>query len=139
MTSPRLEDGTPFPTLYYLTCPRAVKACSTLEGRQVMVEMTTRLDQDDELRRVYRDAHESYIADRSALESELNLGVPEIAGISAGGMPTRVKCLHTLVAHSLAKGPGVNPFGDEALEEMGMFFDQQCFHQCQSGEDGEIP
>ena len=41
--------------------------------------------------------------------------VPEIAGISAGGMPDRVKCLHVLVAHSLAAGPGVNPLGDEAL------------------------
>ncbi|HEY4614339.1 MAG TPA: DUF501 domain-containing protein, partial [Citricoccus sp.] len=42
-------------------------------------------------------------------------GVPEIAGISAGGMPERVKCLHVLVGHSLAAGPGVNPLGDEAL------------------------
>jgi hypothetical protein len=30
-------------------------------------------------------------------------------------MPDRVKCLHVLIAHSLAKGPGVNPLGDEAL------------------------
>ncbi len=30
-------------------------------------------------------------------------------------MPDRVKCLHVLIAHSLAKGPGVNPFGDEAV------------------------
>lgn len=30
-------------------------------------------------------------------------------------MPTRVKCLHVLVGHALAAGPGVNPFGDEAL------------------------
>ena len=41
--------------------------------------------------------------------------VPEIAGISAGGMPTRVKCLHVLVGHSLAVGPGVNPLGDETV------------------------
>jgi len=42
--------------------------------------------------------------------------VPEIAGISAGGMPTRVKCLHALAGHALAAGPGVNPIGDRALE-----------------------
>ena len=42
--------------------------------------------------------------------------VPEIAGISAGGMPVRVKCLHALVGHALAAGPGVNPVGDLALE-----------------------
>ena len=41
--------------------------------------------------------------------------MPEIAGVSAGGMPDRVKCLHVLVAHALAAGPGVNPLGDEAL------------------------
>ena len=40
----------------------------------------------------------------------------EIEGISAGGMPSRVKCLHVLVAHSLAVGPGVNPLGDEAVD-----------------------
>jgi hypothetical protein len=41
--------------------------------------------------------------------------VPEIAGVSAGGMPTRVKCLHVHLAQALAEGPGVNPFGDEVL------------------------
>ncbi|MDA8900968.1 DUF501 domain-containing protein, partial [Pontimonas sp.] len=43
--------------------------------------------------------------------------VDEIHGISAGGMPTRVKCLHTLMAHSLSVGPGVNPVGDWALAD----------------------
>jgi hypothetical protein len=38
--------------------------------------------------------------------------------VTAGGMPQRVKCLHVLVAHALAVGPGVNPFGDEALEQL---------------------
>jgi uncharacterized protein len=55
-------------------------------------------------------AHEHYLAQREALGH-----VDEIAGISAGGMPTRVKCLHVLVGHALAAGPGVNPLGDEAL------------------------
>ncbi len=31
-TLPRLPDGTPFPTTFYLTCPRAVAACSPLEA-----------------------------------------------------------------------------------------------------------
>ncbi|MCU1688381.1 MAG: hypothetical protein JWN20_309 [Jatrophihabitantaceae bacterium] len=109
-TSPRLPAGTPFPTLYYLTCPRAASAIGTLESSGVMSEMTERLKTDEELAAHYRAAHDSYLARR------LSLGdVPEIAGISAGGMPTRVKCLHVLVGHSLAAGPGVNPLGDEAL------------------------
>jgi hypothetical protein len=109
-TSPRLPDGTPFPTLYYLTCPKATAAVGRLEASGLMREMTDRLAADEELARRYRDAHESYLATREAIAR-----VPEIADVSAGGMPNRVKCLHVLVAHSLARGPGANPLGDEAL------------------------
>ena len=42
--------------------------------------------------------------------------MPEIAGVSAGGMPDRVKCLHVLAGQSLAQGRGVNPLGDEVLD-----------------------
>lgn len=107
-TSPRLEDGTPFPTTYYLSCPRAASAIGTLEADGVMKEMTARLAEDPELAASYRAAHEDYLARRDAIE--VLEGFP-----SAGGMPDRVKCLHVLVAHSLAAGPGVNPLGDEAL------------------------
>ena len=109
-TAPRLADGTPFPTLYYLTHPAATAALSFLEATQVMNEYNELLAEDDEVRARYKAAHESFLADRESLGS-----VPEIAGISSGGMPTRVKCLHALVAHSLAAGPGVNPIGDLAL------------------------
>ncbi len=109
-TEPRLPDGTPFPTLYYLTCPRATGAVSTLESQGVMREMQSRLSADPELAAAYRAAHEAYVAERSQVAD-----VPELAGISAGGMPDRVKCLHVLVAHTLAAGRGVNPLGDEAL------------------------
>lgn len=109
-TAPRLPDGTPFPTSYYLTCPRATGAVSTLESAGLMREMTDRLQSDEDLAGAYRQAHEHYLARRAELGD-----VPEVAGTSAGGMPDRVKCLHVLVAHSLAAGPGVNPLGDEAL------------------------
>ena len=109
-TAPRLADGTPFPTLYYLTCPRATSAVSTLEASGIMRVMQARLAADDELAAAYRRAHEAYL-ERRAVHGV----VPEIEGVSAGGMPARVKCLHVLVAHSLAAGPGVNPLGDEAL------------------------
>ena len=109
-TAPRLENGTPFPTVYYLTNPRYVAACSSLAASGLMAEMTRRVGEDEKLAARYRAAHEAYLADRAALGV-----VPEIEGISAGGMPTRVKCLHVLVGHALAAGPGVNPLGDEAL------------------------
>jgi uncharacterized protein len=113
-TSPRLPDGTPFPTLYYLTCPRASSAVGRLEASGLMREMTARLATDAELAAAYRHAHLSYLARREQIAH-----VPEIGGTSAGGMPRRVKCLHVLVAHALAAGPGVNPFGDEACERLG--------------------
>jgi hypothetical protein len=108
-TSPRLDDGTPFPTLFYLTCPRARSAIGRLEAAGLMREMTARLATDEALAARYIAAHEDYLARRDAICS---LGTT----VTAGGMPRRVKCLHVLVAHSLAAGPGVNPFGDEALE-----------------------
>lgn len=110
-TAPRLADGTPFPTLYYLTCPRAVAACGRLESAGLMRQMNARLAEDPGLAARYRAAHEDYLARREAIGH-----VPEIAGVSAGGMPDRVKCLHVQLAHALAAGPGVNPFGDEVRE-----------------------
>jgi hypothetical protein len=109
-TSPRLPDGTPFPTLYYLTCPRASAAVGRLEASGLMRDMTDRLRSDPALAAAYRVAHERYLARRAEIGA-----VAEIAGVSAGGMPSRVKCLHVLVAHALAAGPGVNPLGDEAV------------------------
>ena len=112
-TSPRLPDGTPFPTLDYLTCPRASSAVGRLEASGRMREMADRLRADPELAGRYRAAHDAYLRRRRQLGE-----VPEIAGVSAGGMPTRVKCLHALLAHSLAAGPGVNPLGDEVRDEI---------------------
>ena len=114
LTAPRLEDGTPFPTMYYLTCPKLTGAVGTLEANGVMKELQAELDSDEQLAAQYEKAHQSYLVDRAKLGE-----VPEIAGISAGGMPNRVKCLHVLVAHSLAVGPGANPLGDRVLEMLG--------------------
>jgi hypothetical protein len=114
VTEPRLPDGTPFPTTYYLTCPRATSLIGTLEGSGLMRELEARLRDDPALAAAYRSAHDAYLADRRALGD-----VPELGGVSAGGMPDRVKCLHVLAAHALAAGPGVNPLGDEVLERIG--------------------
>lgn len=112
-TKPRLGNGTPFPTLYYLTQPAATAAVSTLEASGVMVRYQNLLAEDPAIAAAYQSAHESYLAERESVEV-----VDEIADFSAGGMPVRVKCLHALVGHSLAKGPGVNPIGDLALSEL---------------------
>ncbi len=120
-TEPRLPDGTPFPTTFYATCPRLTGAISTLESGGLMRQMTQRLQEDHDLRMDYTHAHEDYLRRRDELAH-----VPEIAGVSAGGMPNRVKCLHVLVAHALAAGPGVNPFGDEAVEALPEWWTDGC-------------
>ena len=109
-THPRLDDGTPFPTLYYLTCRRLAALVSRIEAGGAMQEMTDRLAADPSLAAAYLVAHESYLAERDAVE-------PLGTRVSAGGMPERVKCLHVHVAHALARGPGLNPFGDEVLDQ----------------------
>ncbi len=113
-TSPRLPDGSPFPTFYYLCHPEAVAAASRLEAGGMMVEFNEMLAEDEAMRAQYEIAHKQFIEDRDSVGE-----VPELAGISAGGMPTRVKCLHALIGHALAAGPGVNPIGDLALERSG--------------------
>jgi len=111
-TRPRLSDGTPFPTFYYLTHPAATAAASRLEAAGRMVEYQAMLVGD--VGDAYRAAHLAYLADRAGFGE-----VAEIEGYSAGGMPERVKCLHALIGHALAAGPGVNPIGDLALAECG--------------------
>ncbi len=113
-TAPRLADGTPFPTTFYLTCPRAASMIGTLEASGLMREMAERLATDPGLAGAQHAAHEAYLDARSRIEE-----VPEIAGVSAGGMPDRVKCLHALAAHALAAGRGLNPLGDEVLDRLG--------------------
>jgi len=130
-TAPRLPDGTPFPTLYYLTCPRAAAAVSKLEAAGLMRDMTARLA-DDAVRQRYLAAHEDYLARRD--DAAVRAGVEKLpAGTqTAGGMPDRVKCLHALVAHELATG--VNPFGHEALGTIGEWWaDGPCVSVSREG------
>ena len=118
-TAPRLEDGSPFPTTLYLTLPSLVRALSTLEASGKMADYQQLLSEDEDVAKAYHRAHVSYIEARNALGEETGIGqVLEIAGISAGGMPERVKCLHALAAQTLACGKKVNPIGDLALADL---------------------
>ena len=134
-TAPRLPDGTPFPTLYYLTCPRAAAAVSGLEAAGLMREMTARLAADGELRAAYQRAHRDYLARRDAAAREEGLEPLPAGTQSAGGMPDRVKCLHAPVAHELAV-PGANPLGREALDAAGRWWSRGC---CLPGGDPPYP
>ncbi|MDK4247550.1 DUF501 domain-containing protein [Corynebacterium accolens] len=107
-TSPKLPDGTPFPTLYYLTDPRLTAEASRLEVAHVMKWMESRLAEDKELAADYHHAHEHFLAKRNKIE---DLGTD----FSGGGMPERVKCLHVLIAYALAEGPQHFRLGTEAV------------------------
>jgi uncharacterized protein len=120
-TAPRLPDGTPFPTLYYLTCPRATAAIGGLEASGLMREMTARLALDGPLRSSYARAHRDYLTRRDAAAEAEGVDPLPDGTQSAGGMPDRVKCLHALAAHELA-APGTNPFGREALDAAGQWW-----------------
>eukprot|EP00833_Pecoramyces_ruminatium_P015222 jgi/Orpsp1_1/1189254/evm.model.d7180000070630.1 len=113
ITSPRLPDGSPFPTFFYLCLPELIREVSRLEVTGIMKKMTEEVKNDEKAREAYKKAHNSYISRRALLGY-----VPEIANISAGGMPSHVKCLHSLVGYSLAVGKGVCLIGDKALELM---------------------
>ncbi|QFG24747.1 DUF501 domain-containing protein [Actinomadura sp. WMMB 499] len=116
-TAPRLPDGTPFPTLFYLTCPKAASAIGTLEGSGAMRGMQERLADDPDLRAAYVRAHDDYLRRRDLAAREDGLEPLPEGMQSAGGMPERVKCLHALIAHELAV-PGANPFGREGLDAL---------------------
>ncbi len=125
-TAPRLPDGTPFPTLYYLTCPRACAAMSRLEAAGLMRDMTARLSTDTVLRERYLAAHRDYLARRAQAAARVGVEPLPAGTQSAGGMPDRVKCLHALAAHELAV-PGANPLGAEAVRAAGQWWEAgQC-------------
>jgi hypothetical protein len=107
---PRLEDGSPFPTLYWLTCPVMVKRASTLESEGWMEELNERLARDDGLRTRLGASLESYKQRRDSHEELVPAPAPP------GGGPDRVKCLHAHTAHALASP---NPVGALVLSLAG--------------------
>jgi hypothetical protein len=107
---PRLEDGSPFPTLFWLTCPVLVKRASRLESTGCMAEVNESLAQDPSLVDRLDDALERYRLRRDHHEQLEEVSPP-------GGGPERVKCLHAHLAHQLAEPP--NPVGARALNRTG--------------------
>ncbi|MEX0868690.1 MAG: DUF501 domain-containing protein [Nitriliruptoraceae bacterium] len=106
--APRLEDGTPFPTTFWLTCPALRSRVGTLEADHAMVGLNSRLEQDAELAAEYAQAHERYVAFRDTLDE------PLFGGPGSGGMPRYIKCLHVHAAHHLATGD--NPIGAWSID-----------------------
>jgi hypothetical protein len=104
---PLLDDGTPFPTLYWLTCPAAVARIGRLEGSGGVRRMEAKAEADPAFGSALEAAHSSYAAERDALVPPDATPVPS-GGV--GGSAKGVKCLHAHYAH--ARAGGDNPVGE---------------------------
>jgi uncharacterized protein len=108
---PVLDDGTPFPTRFWLTCPLLVKRVSRLEAGGALKKISKDLSERPDLRDRLAAAIDRYIAGRDEMAEIEDSGAPP------GGGPDKVKCLHAHTAHELAE-PG-NPVGALMMERVG--------------------
>ncbi|MFM8999211.1 MAG: DUF501 domain-containing protein [Actinomycetota bacterium] len=123
--APYDAEGKPFPTRYWLTCPEAVRAVSTLEASGAVRRWNERLDTDAEFVERLSIAHMAYAGERDR-EAALWRGGGRAGDIVApaldaptggiGGTRTGVKCLHAHYAYHLAGG--VDPIGSEVAREV---------------------
>jgi len=116
-------DDKPFPTFYWLTLPWLHQKISKLEASGLMEKFNQRLENDPDFKALIQKTHQEYIQTRNSVQD-----ISEQNQMSAGGMPNHIKCLHSLVAHSLAEGPNHNPIGDEVLEILSQDYDLNLCH-----------
>lgn len=104
---PLLDDGTPFPTLYWLTCPLALRRIGRLESVGGVKQMERLVESDSRLSDALARRHESYATERDALVPDGASLRPEggVAGLGRG-----IKCLHAHYADHAAGG--ANPVGE---------------------------
>lgn len=108
---PRLEDGSPFPTTFWLTCPVLVRRIGTLEADGWMNRFNDRLSTDPDIRQRLISAIARYRKRRDSHETIEESGAPP------GGGPDRIKCVHAHVAHELVQAS--NPVGSAAIADAG--------------------
>lgn len=122
-----------FPTLYWLSCPRLVKAISRLEGAGLIEEIQERVFHDPELLEQLHEAHRVYAEQRMALVNEKALSelgeypaqFEVLAHSGVGGiMDEGIKCLHTHFADYLVNRK--NPVGRLVAERLGEKVLEQC-------------
>jgi hypothetical protein len=104
---PILDDGTPFPTLYWLTCPLAVGRISRLEGSGGIRRLEQKAEVDAGFGAALAEANASYAAER---ETRLPTGATPAPSGGVGGTRAGIKCLHAHYAHTRAGGE--NPVGE---------------------------
>lgn len=108
-THPRLEDGTPFPTLWWLTCRKLSTEIGRLESSGWMSTLNERLSADLAFHAALAKSTRAYLETRDRLE-------PLQSGGHPGGGPDRIKCLHAHAAHHLVTED--NPVGEHVLRTL---------------------
>jgi hypothetical protein len=111
----RLADGTPFPTLYWLTCPYLLERVSSLESAGFISAWNERADTDPVLSVLLGEA-DAELRERRARESGGTDGCASV-GVAGQRDSASVKCLHAHVALALA---GIrDPVGEETIALLG--------------------
>ncbi len=113
--APYADDGTPFPTAFWLTCPHLVAAVSRLEAAGGVARWTEAASSDPELGESLRRADE----EQRSLRPELDAGIGG-ASVPVGGL----KCLHAHVAFALAR-PGYR-LGEQIVDELTPLWPNRC-------------
>ena len=85
-----LDDGTPFPTMYWLTCPMYVKKVSTLESNGMVKDLDNQLVNNKKLNKLWRKRQKSYESERNKKYKSLSNTVSPIGGV--GGTTKSIKC-----------------------------------------------
>jgi exopolyphosphatase/guanosine-5'-triphosphate,3'-diphosphate pyrophosphatase len=91
-------EGRPFPTLFWLTCPDAVRAVSRLESTGAIAALNERIDGDPALAAALARAHDEYARERARDA----VGAESFGGVA--GTRRGIKCLHAHYANHLAGG-----------------------------------
>ncbi len=107
VNEPFLSDGSPFPTTFWLVCPKAVKAVSALEASGLIGEVEKEIASNADLRAALLKAHTEYAKYRKRLAQSTHPSLD--TGIGGVRHLASIKCLHAHYAHHLAGGQ--NPVG----------------------------
>ena len=128
---PHLDDGTPFPTRYWLTCPLAVIRVSRIESTGGVKQAEARIDHDPEFAAQHEAAMARYRAERDAQIPPNRAGPRPSGGVA--GARRGVKCLHSHYADHAVGNP--NPVGRMTAEDIEPL---DCTVACCRSDDGTV-
>lgn len=128
---PYLDDGTPFPTRYWLTCPLASRRIGRIESRGGVGAAEQRIAEDAKFEVRFRRAMGRYAAERDELIPDDAPPYRPTGGV--GGSQGGVKCLHAHYADHAAGND--NPVGEDTANRIEPL---DCGMRCVATVDGRL-